>query len=526
MLTGETGAGKSLLVQALKLILGARADLQQIRIGAEQALLQAVFEATPEVRDQLKDMGISCDDELIIRRTISNKGKSRIYVNGAIVSLQNLKQILSGFISLAGQHEYQELLRCERHGPWLDRFLGLESEVDRLTILYKEAKKLEMHLQRIMTAKKETEKEVERLQTESKEIDKIGPKLGEEERLEQELKILKVAESLRSMGNNCYNILYAGKGSVQEKIAICRQDFKRMADLDQTLEKKAEELESIAYQLEEIAWTLRDYLQGLPADLSQLEQIEERIYALRKLKRHFGPTIEDVLAYRNDIEIRLKNLYKNGHYIESLEEQLDKKKKELVNAAKELSNKRHQGAEKLSKAIKVELSDLKLTKTDFVVDVESIEDPAATNVGPKGIDRIQFLFSPNVGQPLRPLASIASGGELSRVMLALRVALAKQAGIETIVFDEIDAGIGGEVAEKVGSKLQTLSLFGQVIAITHFPQIAAKGDQHLTLEKTVKGDKTYIMIKAVEGAQRLEELSKMLGGDKETAMAYADKLLK
>ena len=525
VLTGETGAGKSLLVQALKLILGARADLQQIRAGTKQALVQAVFEASSEVQGKLEDMGIPCDDELVIRRTVPRTGKGRIYVNGAIVSLQNLKQIVSGLVSLAGQHEYQELFRRERHGPWLDRFYGLEDEVDQITSLYQETKELQTYLQRATAAKEEAAKEVDRLRQESQEIDKIAPKPGEEERLEQELKVLKAAEALRTLGDNCYRILYANKGSIQEKLASCRQDLKRMADLDPTLEKNVKELDSVAYQAEEVAWTIRDYIHGLPTDLSQLEQIEERIYGLRELKRHFGPTIEGVLAYRNDIEIKLTALYENGDRIGNLKIRLEEKEKGLVNAAIELSKKRRQGAKKLSKAIKAELSALKLAKTDFVVDVETTESPIAMDVGLRGLDKVQFLFSPNVGQPLRHLASIASGGELSRVMLALRAALAKQTGIETIVFDEIDAGIGGEIAEKVGFKLKTLSLFSQVVTITHFPQIAARGDHHIALEKIVKGDKTVIMMKEVEGNQRLDELTRMLGGDRETAMAYAGKLL-
>ena len=525
VLTGETGAGKSLLVQALKLILGARADLQQIRIGTKQALVQAVFEASPEVRGQLEDMGISCDDELVIRRTVAQTGKGRIYVNGAIVSLQNLRQIVSGLVSLAGQHEYQELLRRERHGPWLDRFSGLGHEVDQITSLYQEIKELQTNLQRATAAKEEAAEEVDRLRQEAEEIDRIAPKPGEEERLEQELKVLKAAEALRNLGDNCYRTLYADKGSIQEKLASCGQDLKRMAGLDPTLEKTVKELDSVVYQAEEVAWTVRDYIHGLPTDLSQLERIEERIYGLRELKRHFGPTIEDVLAYRNDIETKLTTLYESGDRIEDLKTKLEEKEKRLVNAALDLSKKRRQGAKKLSKAIRAELSDLKLAKTDFMADVQATERPIASDVGPRGLDKVQFLFSPNVGQPLRPLASIASGGELSRVMLALRAALARQAGIETIVFDEIDAGIGGEVAEKVGFKLKALSSFGQVVTITHFPQIAARGDHHIALEKVVKGDKTSIVIREVEGNQRLEELTRMLGGDRETARAYAGKLL-
>jgi len=525
VLTGETGAGKSLLVQALKLILGARADLQQIRTGTKQAMVQAVFETSPEVRGRLEDMGISCGDELVIRRTVPRTGKGRIYVNGAVVSLQELRGLASGLASLAGQHEYQELLRRERHGPWLDRFSGLEDQVDRIAGLYQEVKRLQTDLQKARAAKEKAAEEADRLRQEAQEIDRIAPKSGEEERLEQEIKVLKAAEALRTLGDTCYRTLYADKGSIQEKLASCRQDLKRMAGLDPAMEETLKELDAVAYQADEVAWTVREYIQSLPADISQLERLEERIYGLRELKRRFGPTIDDVLTYREDIETRLASLHESGDRIEHLETRLKEKEKSLLNASLELSKKRHQGAKELSRAIKAELADLRLAKTDFMVEVEPAGRPVASDVGPRGLDSVQFLFSPNIGQPLRLLASIASGGELSRVMLALRAALARQTGVETIVFDEIDAGIGGETAEKVGSKLKALSSFGQVVAITHFPQIAARGDRHIALEKVVKGDNTVIMIREVEGDQRLEELVRMLGGDRKTARAYAGKLL-
>jgi len=526
VLTGETGAGKSLLVRALKLILGARADLQQIRTGAKQAMVQAVFDVSFEVRDKLENMGISCDEELVIRRTVPRTGKGRIYINGAIVSLQDLRKIVSGLVSLAGQHEYQQLLHRQRHGPWLDRFSGLEHEVDQINSLYQEIKVLQANLQGAVGAREAAAVEEDRLRQEAEEIDRIAPRPGEEEGLEQKLKVLKAAEALRTLGDNCYRILYADKGSIQERLAICRQDLKRMAELDSILGKTANELNSVIYQAEEVALTLRDYIHGLPTDLSQLEQIEERIYTLRQLKRRFGPTTEDVLDHRNDIEIKLAALCENEDRIEELHKRLEEKEKKLISRALELSKKRRQGAKRLSEAIKAELFDLKLAKTDFLIDVEAAARPIASDVGPRGLDRVQFLFSPNIGFPLRPLASIASGGELSRVMLALRAALAKQTGIETIVFDEIDAGIGGEVAEKVGFKLKALSSFGQVVTITHFPQIAARGDHHIALEKVAEGDRTAIVIRKVAGNQRLEELTRMLGGDRETAKAYAGELLK
>ena len=526
VLTGETGAGKSLLVHALKLVLGARADSQQIRTDADQAMVQAVFDALPEVRKQLKDLGIPDDDELVIRRTVPRSGRGRTYVNGAIVSLQDLKQIVSGLVSLAGQHEYQDLLRRERHGPWLDRYAGLGREADQLTRLYKDVREFRNELDGAVAQIKRAAEEINRLEQEAKEIDSIAPKPGEEQGLEQELKVLKAAETLRTLGETCYRILYSEKNSVEELLASCRKDLGRMAGLDPKLEKPAKELDSIAYQAKEIAWAIHEYIQDLPIDLSQTDRIEERIYRLRELKRRFGPTLEDVLAYREEVETKLAVLSGGSDRIKGLRTRLEKKEKQLVACAVDLSRKRHHGAEELSEAIKAELSELRLDKTGFIVEVKAAERHQVTDIGPRGLDKVQFLFSPNVGQPLRPLASIASGGELSRVMLALRAALARKAGIETIVFDEIDAGIGGETADRVGHKLKALSAFGQVITITHFPQIAARGDQHIAVEKVVEGDRTVIQIRELEEENlRLEELTRMLGGEREAAVAYAGELL-
>jgi len=520
ILTGETGAGKSLLVDALKLVLGARADLQQIRIGAKQAMVQAVFDVLPEIRCQLDDMGIPCNDELVIRRIVPRSGRGRIYVNGAIVSLQDLKQFASGLVSLAGQHEYQELLRRDRHGPWLDRYAVLEKKLRQMADLYHEVRRMQKEVECAMAEKEKTAEKVERLQQEAQEIDRVAPRPGEEEKLEQRLKVLKAAETLRTLGDACYRTLYAEKGSVQEKLAGCKKDLERMAGLDPDLEATLKEFNSVTYQAEEVAWTLREYIQRLQGNPTELERIEERIYQLRELKRHFGPGLDDVVVYRETIDRELEDLHRKNDRIEELKTGLKEGKERLMAHATAISEKRSRAAKELSAAIKAELSDLKLAKTDFVVDVR----PTATDIGPTGLDRVEFLFRPNIGQPLRGLAAIASGGELSRVMLALRTALAKKAGVETIVFDEIDAGIGGEVADRVGDKLKALSAFGQIISITHFPQIAARGNRHIVVKKVVKGDNTVTFVRELEQGQRLEELARMLGGDQEAARVYAERL--
>ncbi|NDY43552.1 DNA repair protein RecN [Dissulfurirhabdus thermomarina] len=498
VLTGETGAGKSLMVRAVQLILGDRGGADVVRTGAEQGSIQAVLEPGEGARAFLEERGIEAgeDDGLILRRVFSRGGRGRIYVNGVLVTLQDLRALTGGLVSLAGQHDYQHLLRRESHGPWLDRFGGLEDRAAR-------------------------EEALERLRAEAGEIDALAPQPGEDEALEAERRVLRHAATLREIGERCHGALYAEKGAVCEVLARCRQDLERMAALDERLARTLEDLQSAAFQAEEAAFALRDYLQDLPADLSRLEEVEERLHRLERLKRTYGPELADVLEYRRGIDARLADLERGGGDEERLAAELARFEAELLDAARELSEARKAASGDLARAVMEELSGLKLDRAWFEVGVQAPAEPTPADVGPEGLDRVEFLFCPNVGEPIRPLAAIASGGELSRVTLALRAALARRGGIETVIFDEIDAGLGGEVADRVGQKLKALSAAGQVIAITHFPQIAAMADHHLVVEKSVEGDRTVTRVRRVEGEERVAEIARMLGGEPEAALAYA-----
>ncbi len=523
--TGETGAGKSVMVQALKLLMGARADSGQVKTGAAKAVVQGVFRPSAHIIRYLEGMGIDVDDELIVRRIISREGRGRIYINGAVTTLQDLRRITPGLLSLSGQHDFQELLRQERHGPWLDAFAGLEKDVRKLAAIYNERLQLERRLKELEQQREKAIEEQERYQAEANAIDEISPRAGEDQELERELSILRSAKDLRMLGQGIYEVLYGRKGSVQEELSACRQDLEKMTRLDQGLEDMAKELEGILLQVQEFAWTLRDYVQGIPTDLSRLEQLEERLYNINRLKRRFGPGIDDVIAYRQGIEEALKGMEETDGIIRHLREELEDVERRLVERAVELSAKRRASAERLSAAVERELSELNLANTRFIVDVKGPENPAPHEIGPRGADQIRFLFSANVGEPPRPLAAIASGGELSRVMLALRAVLSRQSGMFSIVFDEIDAGIGGEVADKVGRKLKALSEHGQVVAITHFPQIAAMGEHHFLVEKRTVEGSTLTEMRILENQdERIEELSRMLGGDRKAARIYAGKL--
>lgn len=524
VLTGETGAGKSLLVQALKIVLGAKATGQLVSTGAEQATVQAMLEVYPETAAILGEMGIRHDGELVIRRLIPRNGRGRTYVNGALVGLQDLKRLTDGLVSLAGQHEYQELLQRDKQGLWLDRFGGLVGAED-VAKRYQDLRELRVEYERAVEQERIAAAELGDLRREAAEIDALSPVRGEEDALEQELHVLRAAATLRSLGESCYSTLYADKGSVQEQLAECRKNLERMAELDPRLEKTAKDLDSAAYQAEEAALALRDYLQDLPTDLSRLDHIEERLYSLRNFQRRYSRSIEEALDYRKEIETRIQAISRGDEGLAALKNRIAHEEQELLSSALKLSADRRDAAAKLSLAVQAGLSDLNLLKTEFTVEMESPEGARVSDVGPRGLDRVNFLFSPNVGEPPRPLAAIASGGELSRVMLAIRAAFARKVGVETVVFDEIDAGIGGEVAGQVGKKLKALSACGQVIVVTHFPQIAALADQHLSVGKRVEGGATVASVKELHADERLEEIARMLGSDTTAARAYAKRLL-
>lgn len=525
ILTGETGAGKSLLVQALKTVLGGRTGPHLIRTGTDQAVVQALFDDVPSLRGLLDGLGIPLDDGLAVRRVFSRNGRVKNYVNGAIVPLQDLKRITSSLVSIAGQHEYQELLLPESHRLALDRFAGIEADVAVISRRFRDLKALERELDEASSRRNALNEERERLMKEAADIDAVGPGPGEDDALEQERAVLKAATTLRALGEGVYGTLYGEKGSVIERLNACRADLSRMSALDSRLARTAEEMASAFYSLEESARTLREYLSGLVDDPSRLDAVEERIHALRDLMRRFGPTLDDVIAHRKSMGSLLENLLEKGEKCGELKKMIERQGEELVERARLVSGKRREAAKSLSEAVSSELSGLRLENADFIVEVTAPSNPVPADVGPAGMDAVRFLFRPNAGEPARPLASIASGGELSRVMLAIRSVLATRSGIETIVFDEIDAGIGGEVAGRVGAKLKALAASGQVIVITHFPQIASLANQHFTVSKHVTGGATRTIVTELPEGERTGEIARMLGGEPAAAFEYARTLV-
>ncbi len=525
VITGATGAGKSLLVKALKLLLGARADTSVVRPGAEYATIQALFEISADLEKALGDLGLEIQGELVIRRVIHSKGKSRVYLNGNLTTLQQLRDVATRLLNIASQHEFQNLLKKERQLEMLDDFGNLHRDRIKLARLYNDAARLRKKAQELQKQYDQREDEIERIKWQIKLIDDVDPKEDEEHKLEKERSLLRSSSKLRELGDEIYQRLYGAQGSVTEELSNCRISMSKMVELDPGLEPLRELLEAISFQADDIAMSIRDYLHALPSDIVKLDSIEERLFKLQGLKKRFGPEISDVLAHRQALEKELDRYQHLEHEMEHVFERLKKADEKLCKAAKELSTKRKRLCKAMEEAVAQELSSLDLQRARFKVRLTCPLEISAESVSRRGADQVEFAFSANPGQPLRPLALVASGGELSRILLALKSIGGKQEIEETLVFDEIDTGLGGEVAENVGRKLKKMGKTHQVIAITHFPQIAAMGERHLVVEKQDRHGATISEIRELSPKERLDEIVRMLGGETETAKRYANELL-
>lgn len=525
-LTGETGAGKSLLIQAIKLAMGEKAQPQHIRTGADQAVIQLAFETTDEVTELLKAQGIPCDEDyLSIRRILQKNGKSKVYINGVLTPLTMLKTISPYLISIASQHEYQRLLHNENHCLWLDTFLQLENELDTLNDLYLQTVTAQKRLKKAQETARNASQELTDALRLQQELNTIDPKPNEDNTLETEIGVLKQTTLLKELGDAAYTALYMERNSIQKLLRDCIQRLEKMSAIDHRLTQTTEALKDAAYRVEDAALAIRDYLEELHTDSSKLETMENRYHAIRELKRRYGPNLEDVLNFKKDLSKRIFELEHLQEDTQTLQNTFNTLEEQLISQANRISSLRKQGAHLLENAILNELAHLKMKQTRFQIEILTPEHPTLTHISSSGMDEVRFLFSPNVGEPLRPLISIASGGELSRVMLALRTALARNANVETIVFDEIDTGLSGEVAERVGQKLKALASQGQVIVVTHFPQIACLANQHLLACKETTEGSTITNIYNLSQEERITELSRMLGGEKEAAMRYVEHLV-
>jgi DNA repair protein RecN (Recombination protein N) len=536
ILSGETGAGKSIIINAVNLILGGRASAELIRSGAEEARVEALFHVPlpSPLTPVLEEMDIPFHGELLIKRHLSREGRNRIVINGSLATLQMLGRLGQMMISISGQHEHQLLLKPENHLALLDDFAGLADERESLRNAFHEHQALREKRDALKKEIREKEERQDLARFQREEIENAALQPGEDEALEAEKRRLLYAEKLTEEIGEAYGSLYERDDSVLSGLSQSLKRLERGADLEERLRTIVKTLASAKAEIEESAMDLRDLQKGIVVDPRRLEEAEERLQLIHKLKRKYGPSIEEILRLKDKLAESLGSLDQRKEDLGRVERQIEEAEKTLLSKATHLSRKRRQAAGRFEDSLKEEFARLSLAGTRFEVPFQ--DPPESLKAGredlmkrlkAEGLDRVEFMLSPNVGEDLKPLSKIASGGELSRIMLAMKTILARSSSVETIVFDEVDSGIGGATAEVVGDKLRSLAEYHQILCITHLPQIASKGLTHFMVEKEVRDGRTATVISELGHEERVREIARLLGGKKVTpkAVAHARELL-
>ena len=520
--TGETGAGKSVIVGALKLVLGERADKSLIRTGEDQCLVEAIFELTHTagINPILEEGGLApCDDnQLIVRRTIGQSA-SRQFVNDSPVTLALLKRLGEHLVDLHGPHDHQSLLSADRQLAMLDAYAGSENQLATYRETYHAWRTKHAALEELRNAENATEHEIDLLKHQISEIDAAQLNPAEEQDLEDRWRRANNASRLMESAAAAISTLN-GENGILDRLGELQRLVRDLEKLDPSISEKTASLETAAVELQDLEGNLADYTQELEINPAEAETLAERVNLIESLKRKYGPSLADVLNRRDNAAARLDSIENRSDKIEQLEREVAEGRKALDATGKTLAASRRKAAPKLAKEISLQLKDLGFKQSSFEVPLNSLADP-----GPHGLESADFLFGPNPGEPLMPLRQIASSGEISRVMLAIKSALAEQDDTPLMVFDEIDANVGGEVARAVGAKMAALGKRHQVIAITHFPQVAATASHHFVVEKEVSAGRTRSRLFPVVGETRIQELVRMLGGGGKQARAMAASLL-
>jgi DNA repair protein RecN (Recombination protein N) len=528
ILSGETGAGKSIILQAVNLLLGSRAGAAMIRSGAEAAELEAVFVISPDSRTAavMASHGYDPAEGLLIRRIISATDRHRIYINGRLATIQVLAGITENLASISGQHAHQGLLKEDQHLPILDQFGGLPGDLPALRnevyAGYHAMLPLIQKLHRLQAAALVQTERIDLLSFQKKEISEACIQPGEDSELDKDRNRLKHAGMLFQAVQDSIENLYVGNGAVSERLSTIRKTMDKAAQIDPGLGSFSTALTEAGYRIEEIVEGLRTYLHAIETDEGRLEAVEARIDFLHKLKRKYGGSLDAVLARLAEIEKELFDIEHLSGALEETQSALARHHARTCQAAAALSIRRAQAADALAKRVETALGELKMPHTRFQIALRSSPADAAAEpfltcegrmLSETGLDRAVFLIAPNPGEALKPLSQIASGGELSRLVLALKAILSHKDAVETVIFDEVDSGIGGGVAEVVGKKLLDLSGHHQVICITHLPQIARFGKHHFRIVKHVQEGRTATTIQALHFEDRVHELARMLGGE-------------
>jgi DNA repair protein RecN (Recombination protein N) len=498
VVTGETGAGKSIIVEAMALLLGARATSDLVRTGAETATIQASLERAD-------------GSEIVVRREISAQGRSRAFIDGNLVTSAALREGVGDLVDLHGQHEYQSLLAPQTQLALLDAFGSLEDRRAAVGHLFAEKDQIRLELERVGERERDRAARVDLLELQRREIDKVAPRVGEDDALAAERQVVANADKLSRLCGESYAALYEDDHAVLSGLSQVWKRVGELALLDVRFQPYVDARETIRPQLEELAFLLRDYAASLDASPERLQQIEDRLANIERLKRRYGPTLEAVLARRAVIDLERAALEEGAERAATLGARLTALNGAYLAAARALSDARRDAAKRFTRALVSELNVLAMTGTRCEARFEAL-DERPDQWGPTGVDRMEMLFSANPGEELRPLVRIASGGELSRVMLAIKTLATTDVPGKTLVFDEVDAGIGGRVADVVGQRLGALARRCQVLCVTHLPQVAAHGDIHFLVTKDVADNRTMTRVERLNGDRRIEEVARMMGG--------------
>jgi DNA repair protein RecN (Recombination protein N) len=524
VVTGETGAGKSIIIGALQLLLGERADKSLIRTGADLCTVEAAFSGDDlqKLNPRLIDAGIEpCEGELIIKRTLSTSGANRQFINGSPTTLSILKNLGDELVDLHGPHDHQSLLSPEKQLELLDSFARAGEQLDEYRKHYRQLQTLITEHTALNTAETAREQELDLLRHQINEISSPNLIAGEEEEIETRYKLASSSKRLIELASAIANKLSEADDSVLSQLAETQRLLRELEKIDKSISRFSSAHATAVVELSEIAHSLSQYAEKFDLDPAQLAALEQRVSLFETLKRKYGGSIADVIEFGRRAAERMRKIEGRDAELERLSAEIEKVRGQMSRAGEALRKLRTKAAPKLSETIRKNLVDLGFRQSEFEAKLSALDEPRAS-----GFDSVELLFSPNPGEPLKPLRAIASSGEISRLMLAIKSALAAHDAIALLVFDEIDTNVGGEIAHAVGVKMQTLGRDHQVICITHLPQVAATASSHFVVAKEVVRGRTYSQLREVSGKGRREEIARMLGGKSESALELAVSLLK
>ncbi len=530
LLTGETGAGKSILIDALALLLGDKASADVVRHGAEKAIVSGVFEADEAaLKPVLEENGVEPEDgHIIVKREIAANGKGRVFVNNQPATVALLRQLAPVLASIHAQNETILAFDSPARLALLDGYAG--NHLDELAARYQAWNAIKQRMAELERDEQDRLRMVDLWSFQKKEIESAQPQPAEDQKLETEKRVLANAEKLYSAAMAAYDALYDAEASVVANLGVARKQLEELARFDPKFQEALTSLLTARAAVEDVSSSVRDYAESIDASPERLAQVEDRLALLDRLKRKYGATVDEVIAYGEDVTRKLNEVENREETMAALKKQFAASAESYLSAARALSKKRYAAAKELQKMVEAEINQLAM-KAQFRIEVFGSDDPE--NWSLTGFDGVTYLITTNPGEPLKPVEQIASGGELSRVMLALKATVeagkkAKAAIQRTLVFDEIDTGIGGRAAEAVGKKLKGLAKSNQVLCITHLPQIASFADHHYAIEKREAAGRTKTSVRLLKQEERTEEIARMLSGAKltETSRQHAEQLLK